>query len=177
MAAVTAGVIGATAAVGGVLADRSAARGQQDIAQQNLQQQEQARADNIAFTREMADRTYDQAVPLFGAASDARRAGAQGSLDVLGGAVPQQLSALEQGSMGAQQALLSGLPQYQNAILGMPVDYSQLQPQTVNVDTSFLSAPLAPATDIGALLAPAPQEPAPAVDWSNWNKGAFGRWM
>jgi hypothetical protein len=34
----------------------------------------------------------------------------------------------QQGNMAAQNYLSGGAPQYQNAILGMPVDYGKMQP-------------------------------------------------
>ena len=86
------------------------------------QQQAQARAD---------------ALGLFSAAGQNRQLGQQAALDVLGQTIPQQFSTFQQGNVGAQQALLAGLPQFQNAILGLPTDLSGLQPQTLQFDPSF----------------------------------------
>lgn len=75
---------------------------------------------------------------LFGSAEQNLLAGQQGAADVMGQMAPQQISALQQGNLNAQNQLLAGLPQMQNALLGLPTDLSALQPSTVNVDTSFL---------------------------------------
>jgi hypothetical protein len=66
-----------------------------------------------------------------------QRAGFQSVLDILGQAAPQQFGAFQQGNVGAQQALLAGLPQIQNALLGQPVNLAALQPQTIGFSTDF----------------------------------------
>lgn len=66
-----------------------------------------------------------------------RMLGTQAALDVLGQTIPQQFSTFQQGNVGAQQQLLAGLPQFQNAILGLPTDFSQFQPQAIQFDPSF----------------------------------------
>lgn len=81
-------------------------------------------------------------IPLFSQAQEQRNLGFQGAADVLGQGAPAQISAFQQGNVGAQQALLSGLPQIQNAILGQPVDLSGLQPQTISADVGFLQQQL-----------------------------------
>lgn len=94
------------------------------------------------FLAEQTEKARDEIFPLFGAAEESRRAGSQAALDVLGGALPAQLGAFQGGNVGAQQALLTGLPQVQNAILGLPTDLSGLQPQQLNIDTSFIPTQL-----------------------------------
>jgi hypothetical protein len=77
--------------------------------------------------------------------------GFQGAMDVFNQAVPQQMQAFQQGNMGAQNALLAGAPQFQNAILGGPVDYSQMQAQQLNMPQmnyqmpDFLAQPAQPS--------------------------------
>ena len=89
-----------------------------------------------------------------------RNLGFQAALDVLGQTIPQRFDTLQQGNVGAQQALLAGLPQIQAAILGQPVDLSGLQPQAINVDTSFAQQQLPEFGTIGQALAgpTAPQQ-------------------
>jgi hypothetical protein len=82
------------------------------------------------------------ALSLSPASDENRNLGLQAALDVLGQSIPQQLSTFQQGNVGAQQALLSGLPQQQNAILGLPADLSGLQPQAVQFDPGFLQQQL-----------------------------------
>lgn len=48
-----------------------------------------------------------------------------------GMAVPQQMRMFQQGNVGAQGQLLAGMPQFQNAILGLPYDNSALQPMAI----------------------------------------------
>lgn len=72
-------------------------------------------------------------------AQETANLGFQGALDVFGQSTPAQIDAFQQGNLGAQQQLLAGLPQIQNAILGGNVDLSGLQPfQAQQPDLSFL---------------------------------------
>ncbi len=64
---------------------------------------------------------------LFPAAQQNTQQGYQGALDVFKQALPQQAGVFQAGNVAAQNQLLAGMPQYQNAILGAPVDYSQFQ--------------------------------------------------
>jgi hypothetical protein len=64
---------------------------------------------------------------LFPAAQQNTQRGYQGALDVFKQALPQQAQQFQAGNVAAQNQLLAGMPQYQNAILGAPVDYSQFQ--------------------------------------------------
>ena len=64
---------------------------------------------------------------LFPAAQQNSQQGYQGALDVFNQSVPQQIEFGQSGNIAAQNQLLSGMSQYQNAILGNPVDYSQFQ--------------------------------------------------
>lgn len=63
--------------------------------------------------------------------------GFQGALDIFSQTLPQQAGLFQQGNMGAQQALLSGLPQMNNAILGRQVDYNAMQPQQFDYNMDF----------------------------------------
>jgi len=58
---------------------------------------------------------------------EATAQGFQGAANVLGGAVPQQIGALQQGSQAAQQYLLGGMPAFQSALMGTPINYGQFQ--------------------------------------------------
>lgn len=53
-----------------------------------------------------------------------------GAFDLYSGALPQQINALNQGYGAAQAQLLSGLPVFQNAIMGGPVDFAAYAAQT-----------------------------------------------
>lgn len=87
-----------------------------------------------------ADEAIGAVNALFPGAQASAQQGYQNALDILSGAMPLQTQAFQQGNVGAQEAILAGLPQIQNAILGRPVDFSQMQPRTVNFDAaSFLA--------------------------------------
>jgi hypothetical protein len=64
---------------------------------------------------------------LFPAAQQNAQRGYQGALDVFSQSLPQQAGQFQAGNVAAQNQLLAGMPQFQNAILGAPVDYSQFQ--------------------------------------------------
>jgi hypothetical protein len=93
-----------------------------------------------------------------------QRAGFQAVLDVLGAAAPQQFGAFQQGNVGAQQALLTGLPQVQRAILGQPVDLSGLQPQTIGFSTEFAQQQL---PEFGTAVSVVPQQRSAPQDIVN----------
>ena len=107
--------------------------------------QEAQQAANEAAARRI-DASTAQArtdiLDLFPKSDVARSQGFQGALDVLGPAILSQINATQQGSLGAQQNLLAGLPQFQNAILGGQIDFSALQPSIVEPQTGFVNQAL-----------------------------------
>ncbi len=117
----------------------------------------QSRAQDLALrATELAEqRARAAAIPLFGSAQQNALAGFQGALDIFGQTVPAQSQVFQAGNVGAQQALLAGLPQFQNAILGGNVDLSQLQAQTLDLpDFSNLNLQLPDFTSIQQSLNP-----------------------
>lgn len=122
--------------------------------------QTRANAKAAEFVKEQAALARGDILNLFPTADINRTLGFQAALDVIGETTPQQLGAFQQGNVGAQQALLSGLPQIQNAILGRPVDLSGLQPQRFDIDTSFAQRQLPQFTGAQeALNIPSQQSP------------------
>lgn len=80
---------------------------------------------------------------IFPQAQQSLLQGFQGALDVFGQSVPAQADVFQQGNLVAQQSVARGLPQFQNAILGQPVDFNQFQPQQIQApDLSFLQQQL-----------------------------------
>ena len=76
---------------------------------------------------------------IFPMAQQALQGGFQGAANIFGQAIPQQADVFQQGNVAAQQQIAQGLPQFQNAILGRPVDFGQFQPvQLQQPDFSFL---------------------------------------
>ena len=117
-------------------AEKKAAKAQQKGIERGIQATEQA-----------AQQARQDLFKLFPAAQQNVQQGFQGALDVFGQSLPAQTQAFQQGNVGAQQTLLAGLPQMQNALLGGQVDFSQLQPQQVQVDTGFFQQQLPQAVD------------------------------
>ena len=64
---------------------------------------------------------------LFPAAQVNAMKGHQDALDVFKQSTPQQMAFAQSGNIAAQNQHISSMPQFQNAILGAPVDYSQFQ--------------------------------------------------
>ena len=130
--------------------------GSDDSAQRGQARQNKAAA---ALAAQRAKEARADVSSLFPAADINRNLGIQGALDVIGQGVPQQLSAFQQGNVGAQQQLLAGLPQIQNALLGRPVDLSGLQAQTLPIDASFSQQQLPQFISSTSALSPEAQEP------------------
>jgi len=82
----------------------------------------------IAAQQQAAEEAKRDINRLFPQAQASATQGFQGAVDLFGQSTPAQMDAFQQGNVGAQQAILAGLPQIQNAILGGNVDLSGLQP-------------------------------------------------
>ena len=120
----------------------------------------QANKETLALIKEQTGVARRDVQKLFGSAQDNLLTGAQSGLDVFGQTIPQQFSTFQQGNVGAQQQLISGLPQVNNALLGLPTDLSSFQPQQINVDTSFAQQQLPQFTTPQQALALTPEEVA-----------------
>lgn len=111
-----------------------------------------ANTDSQEFIKQMMNRGRNDAL-TFAPASDANRnMGFQSALDVYGQSMPQQVDTFQQGNMGAQAQLLAGLPQFQNAIMGAPVNYNAFQPQQIQYDPSFMQQQLPQFISTASLL-------------------------
>jgi hypothetical protein len=101
----------------------------------------QARASQSAAgeVKDATTQARDDLFKLFPASQDALSTGYKGAADMYGQSVPQQANIFQQGNVAAQQQILAGMPQFQNAILGGQVDYSQFQPTELQQpDFNFL---------------------------------------
>jgi len=108
--------------------------------------------DMINFLKSQGAQTRADAIPLFQAAQDSRRGGYQGAMDIFGQTYPQQVGLYQQGNVGAQRVLGQGSQQYENAILGRPVNRSFMEPQQFDVDTSFSQQQLPEAPTYNQIL-------------------------
>jgi hypothetical protein len=116
--------------------------------------QQQANARSQAFIEEQARLARGDANYLYPQGDYARNQGINAAMALMGSAMPTQMGMFQDGNVSAQMQLLAGLPQYQNAILGAPVNYGALQPTRLAMpDSSFYSQRL---PDFGMAQAPAP---------------------
>lgn len=131
----TAAAIAGVGVLGAVASDRASSKARRTQVEAGDQQ-----AQLVREGRQQAEAAIDRLTPQ---AQENLLRGNQAALDIFGGLAPAQMDIFQQGNVGAQQALLSGLPQIQNALLGMPTDFSALQPQQLQVpDMSFLNTQL-----------------------------------
>ena len=126
----------------------------------SLEAQQTSNADTQRFIEQQGAQGRSDILGLAPGVGQNLNLGAQAALDVYGQTIPQQLSTFQQGNVGAQGALLAGMPQFQNAIMGTPVDYSQFQPQAIQYDPSFAQQQLPDFVGPGDLL-PAPGQEQP----------------
>lgn len=129
-----AGWAAAAAAAAGAYTANKAGK-QQDEA---LNQQQDQLTENRAFIQAQGDQARYDLLPLFDGAAQNRDIGNQAALDIFSQSTPQQFDTFQQGNIGAQQAVLTGAQQYQNAIMGLPVDYGAMQPQAIQYNTDFM---------------------------------------
>lgn len=112
---------------------------------------ERQKAASQAYIEKQIANARSDIFKLFPAAQESRQAGLQAGLDMYKQAYPAMQNTFQQGNVQAQQALIQGLPQMQNAIMGLPVDMSgfkavQLQqPQGL----SLPNAQMKPITELG----------------------------
>ncbi len=99
--------------------------------------QQKSNKQSQAYTKEMADQARNDAISLYNASSAPLRDGYQAALDAVGGTTRQQIDTTARGNYYGQEALLAGMPQFQNAILGMPVDNSKLQPRILHPEANL----------------------------------------
>ena len=125
MSWVATAVIGG-AVIGGVAsnsASKRAVEGQEDAREAMALAAEQARTRDI--------------IPGFQQAQEQQDRGFTQALDFLSQAPQQQITPFQQGNIAAQNQLAGGLPQIQNALLGLPVDFSGFQAQQIGQPNQF----------------------------------------
>jgi hypothetical protein len=115
---------------------------------------------SIAATERAVKQARGDLERLFPQAQQSLLQGYQGAADIFGQSLPAQTQAFQQGNLAAQQHILAGMPQMQNAILGGPVDYSAFQATAINPgDLSFFQQQLPQQQTIGET--PNQQQAAP----------------
>lgn len=104
-------------------------------------QQTKAIEEASNITQEATEQARGDIMSMFPMAQQNLLAGNTGALDLFSQAMPQQMQATQQGNLNAQQMLLAGLPQMQNALLGNQIDYSGLQAQQQALPSMAFSMP------------------------------------
>jgi hypothetical protein len=145
-------VAGTGLALGSAAADRNS----QKKAIESAETQKEA---SQAFIEQSIKEARSDIFKLFPAAQDSRKQGLQAGLDLFSQAYPQMQQSFTQGNVGAQNALLAGLPQMNNAILGNPVDLSGLQ--AMQLPTQSINLPQVNMQGIGGLGLTGQNQPAP----------------
>ena len=140
-------VLGGASILGG-LSQRSSASSAQ-------RSQERALAEGREISAQATEQARGDVNRLFAEAQEQQAAGFQQAQQLFGQTIPQQADVFQAGNVAAQQQLLSGLPQFQQAILGGPIDFSALQPTQLQQPDFGIFAQVA---------APPPQpEPTPGI--------------
>ena len=123
-----------------------------DNSQQKMQQQ--ANQKSQEYIERMTNLGRGDANYLYPQGDYARNQGINAAMGLMGNAMPTQMGLFQDGNVSAQMQLLAGLPQYQNAILGMPVNNQAMQPTRLSMpDPSAYQQRL---PDFG--MAPAPAQ-------------------
>lgn len=104
---------------------------------QALNAQQKSNNQSREYTKEMADQAAADANRLYYTSAQPLQQGYQAAIDALGGTARQQIDTTARGNYYGQEALLSGMPQFQNAILGNPVDNSALQPKILHPERNL----------------------------------------
>ena len=84
------------------------------------------------FIEEQSAQARGDALNLQPLVDQAFRGGYGSATSMLGGGLERSMDLYGRGNYAAQEALLAGMPQYQNAILGLPVNNAALQPVNLN---------------------------------------------
>ena len=117
---VTAAVIAGGATLGAAALDAKSSKNA-------VKSAERQKAASQAYIEKQIAQARSDIFKLFPAAQESRQQGLQSGIDLYSQAYPAMMNTFQQGNVGAQNALIQGLPQIQNAILGGPVDLSGIQ--------------------------------------------------
>jgi len=126
--------------------------GESDEGIERAEKSNQLTRDFLARAQDMARADIRKTMPSQMAAMNA---GNKAALDIYGQAMPQQADAFVGGNVANQQAILAGMPMYEQAMRGSGVDYSALQPYQGSYDMSFTQQQLPDAVTNPAYAAEA----------------------
>ena len=97
------------------------------------------RANEIGMIKQYGQRATESMLPAYQAAQDIRQQGMNQNLALAGQTLRPMIDTMQTGDYMAQQALLAGLMGQRSAILGDPINYGNLQAQSVPMDYSQLT--------------------------------------
>ena len=141
-----------TAAVIGAGATAGAAYGDYQSNKKAMKSAERQREASQAFIEKQIKQARSDIFKLFPAAQESRNQGLQAGLNLYSQAMPQMMNTYQQGNVEAQKALITGLPQMQNAIMGKPLNPVNLQGlQPVQLQQPGLTLPQVQPTPINEL--------------------------
>lgn len=101
--------------------------------------QEEQNKKSSEYTQQQAALAQAAAQALYGDSRYPLQMGYQGAADATSAALKSAIDVSGKGNLEAQKLLLAGMPQFQNAIMGLPVDYSALQPVSITPDDGSLA--------------------------------------
>ncbi len=98
----------------------------------NSAQKEQIKQNKASreFTEAQLAQSREDINSLYPRGDQARNDSYNAALALMGQSIPEQSRLFQQGNVGAQQQLLSGVPSYQSAIMGTPYQYN-MQPMAL----------------------------------------------
>lgn len=104
---------------------------------QSLNAQQKSNNRSQEFIEEQTGIARDDVNRLYRQSQQPLQQGYQAAIDAMGGTARQQIDTTARGNYYGQEALLAGLPQFQNAILGNPVDNSTMQPKILHPERNL----------------------------------------
>jgi hypothetical protein len=100
--------------------------------------QQQANQRSQEYIERMMNLNRGDANALYTQGDQARNQGINAAMALMGQSMPDQMRLFQQGNVAAQKYWSQGAPQYQNAILGMPVDYGFMKPTSLALPDSSI---------------------------------------
>lgn len=91
-----------------------------------------------AFIEDQALKAENASGRLFDSSAANLLAGNSAAANLYKDAFNPQMDTSNQGYNNAQNQIYRGMPQIQNALMGLPIDYAAFQPQQITPDTSFI---------------------------------------
>lgn len=138
-----------TALIAGAVASGGAAILDSRSQKNAVKSAERQKAASQAYIEKQIAQARQDIFKLFPEAQKSRQQGLNAGLSLFNQAYPQMQNTFQQGNVQAQQALIGGLPQIQNSIMGRAVDLRGMQPVQLQQPQGLTmpNAQLAPIAD------------------------------